>query len=220
MIVERENGDREVQSAANTGPSRRMPGQGATSLRRQADTIRRQEAGPVHASPTKARRMPRPGRHLEKAADGKVVGRARSRRSSASAIRRAPFTTSTLQQEASRKLGFTAQRPCASPSNCTKASISAAARSVSSPTCAPTRSTWRRRRWTRSAALITARYGKDNLPDRPDVYQDQGQERPGGPRGDPPNVRANCPSRSRSVLERRAVRSSMNSSGSVRWPAR
>jgi len=31
-----------------------------------------------------------------------------------------PFTTSTLQQEASRKLGFSAKKPCPQPRNCTK----------------------------------------------------------------------------------------------------
>jgi DNA topoisomerase I len=33
-----------------------------------------------------------------------------------------PFTTSTLQQEAARKLGFSRRRPCGSPSSCTRAS--------------------------------------------------------------------------------------------------
>jgi len=36
-----------------------------------------------------------------------------------------PFTTSTLQQEASRKLGFSAKKPCPRPRSCTKGWISA-----------------------------------------------------------------------------------------------
>ena len=48
-----------------------------------------------------------------------------------------PFTTSTLQQEAARKLGFSAQTHHARwRSSCTRASIPARARSASSPTCA------------------------------------------------------------------------------------
>ena len=64
----------------------------------------------------------------------------------------APFTTSTLQQEASRKLGLAPARPCASRSASTRASTSAARPSASSPTCAPTASTWRPRRSRRHAA--------------------------------------------------------------------
>ena len=50
----------------------------------------------------------------------------------------APFMTSTLQQEASRKLRFSAQHRCASRSACTRA--------ATSPICAPTRPRCRRPR--------------------------------------------------------------------------
>ena len=50
----------------------------------------------------------------------------------------APFMTSTLQQEASRKLRFSRRRRCASPSGST--------RTATSPTCAPTRRRCPRRR--------------------------------------------------------------------------
>jgi DNA topoisomerase I len=49
-----------------------------------------------------------------------------------------PFTTSTLQQEANRKLRFTARRTMRRPSACT--------RRATSPTCAPTRPLCRRGR--------------------------------------------------------------------------
>ena len=57
-----------------------------------------------------------------------------------------PFTTSTLQQEASRRFGFSAKRTMARRAAALRrACQSAAARSGSSPTCAPTRPTSPRR---------------------------------------------------------------------------
>jgi DNA topoisomerase I len=56
-----------------------------------------------------------------------------------------PFTTSTLQQEASRKLGCRPAAPCRSRRSSTRASTSAARPSASSPTCAPTACRWRPR---------------------------------------------------------------------------
>ena len=49
-----------------------------------------------------------------------------------------PFMTSTLQQEAGRKLRWSSRSPCGWPSGCT--------RTATSPTCAPTRRTCPRRR--------------------------------------------------------------------------
>ena len=50
-----------------------------------------------------------------------------------------PFTTSTLQQEASRKLNMTPRAPCPSPSSSTRAWTSRArGPSASSPICVPT----------------------------------------------------------------------------------
>ena len=67
------------------------------------------------------------------------------------------------------------------PSGCT--------RTATSPTCAPTP------RRCREAALSAARsqarelYGDDYVPQAPRALRAQGQERPGGPRGDPPGRR-------------------------------
>ena len=57
-----------------------------------------------------------------------------------------PFTTSTLQQEASRKLGFRRAGRCRSRRSYTRALTLAARRSASSPTCEPTACRSRKRR--------------------------------------------------------------------------
>ncbi len=62
-----------------------------------------------------------------------------------------PFRTSTLQQEASRKLGFSSSRTMQLASASTRASTSAAKPWASSPTCEPMAWTWRRRPWPRPA---------------------------------------------------------------------
>jgi len=62
-----------------------------------------------------------------------------------------PFTTSTMQQEASRKLGLRPRSRCAWRSVFTKASRSTARPPASSPICAPTASTSRRKRFPISA---------------------------------------------------------------------
>ncbi len=51
----------------------------------------------------------------------------------------APFTTSTLQQEASRKLGFTTQKPCVWHSSCMKVWMLVKARQDLLPICVPIR---------------------------------------------------------------------------------
>ena len=74
----------------------------------EADRIRRQEGGAVQLH-QRSRRRARPRPRSNKAADGKLtvdtIDRKQRRRNPAP-----PFTTSTLQQEAARKLGFSAQR--------------------------------------------------------------------------------------------------------------
>jgi DNA topoisomerase-1 len=69
------------------------------------------------------------------------------------AVRRnpyAPFTTSTLQQEASRKLGFSAKHTMQVAQRSTRASRSTAMSPASSPTCGPTASPSSPRRSTPS----------------------------------------------------------------------
>ena len=94
----------------------------------------------------------------------------------------APFRTTTLQQEASRKLGMSALgRRCRWRSGST--------RTASSPTCAPTPRRCRAARSTRPGRRSRELYGAEYLPDAPRTYASQGQERPGGARGDPPGRR-------------------------------
>ena len=62
-----------------------------------------------------------------------------------------PFTTSTLQQEASRKLGFSPKRTMSIAQRCTRAPRRPTATSASSPTCEPTRPRSPGWRWARRA---------------------------------------------------------------------
>ncbi len=105
----------------------------------------------------------------------------------------APFRTTTLQQEASRKLGMSAS-----------GTMSVAQRLYENGfiTYMRTDSTT-----LSSAAVDAARsqvrelYGAEYLPDAPRTYASQGQERPGGARGDPP-VRRALPDAGRDRAER------------------
>ena len=90
-------------------------------VHRAAVASRRQEARPVRPAERGAGRCARSG--WSRPAGFTV---ARSRRSESGATASAPFTTSTLQQEASRKLGFGAQPTMRSRSGSTRASISTA----------------------------------------------------------------------------------------------
>jgi DNA topoisomerase IA len=120
----------------------------------------------------------------------------------------APFTTSTLQQEASRKLGFTAQRTMRVAQQLYEGSTSASG-AVGLITYMRTDSVnLARRRSTSCASFIAER-----LRQRPAAaaapVQDQGQERPGGARGDPPDLGRTPPTTSR-------VTSTRTSSSSTR----
>ena len=60
---------------------------------------------------------------------------------------------------------------------------------ATSPTCEPTAPTCRSRRSPRRAAAIREQYGEEYLPAEPRVVPQQGEERAGGARGDPPRRR-------------------------------
>ena len=114
--------------------------------------------------------------------------RCRSRRSRPSAIPYPPFTTSTLQQDASSQARLLGHRaPCRSRSGSTKASTSAARPSASSPICEPTACRWRPRRSTPRAARSSSEFGARLPAGEAAPLSDQGQERPGSARGDPPD---------------------------------
>ena len=85
--------------------------------------------------------------------------------------------------------------PCGSPSASTRASTSAARPSASSPICAPTASRWRTRRSSTIRKLIGAEYGKPLRAGGAAPLPDQGEERPGSPRGDPPDRPVAAPAR-------------------------
>ena len=62
----------------------------------------------------------------------------------------------------------------------------ACTRTATSRTCEPTRRTWRRWRSTPPATWCAPNMAASTCPTAPRVYQLEGQERPGSPRGDPP----------------------------------
>ena len=96
----------------------------------------------------------------------------------------APFMTSTLQQEASRKLRFSCRRRCGSPSGCT--------RTATSPICVPTRRRCRASAITGCARRRAGHLRRRQRRRRAAAVHPQGQERAGGARGDPP-VRRHLP---------------------------
>ena len=105
-----------------------------------------------------------------------------------------------------RKLGFSAQRTMRSRSSCTKASISAKARSASSPTCVPTRVKLAQEAVDRDPRTIERLYGKEECRGGAARLQDQVQERAGSARGDPSDDSAAIvPAEHREVARRRPV---------------
>ena len=100
-----------------------------------------------------------------------------------------PFTTSTLQQEASRKLGFCPKRTMSVAQRLYEGvDRSTASRSASSPTCGPTRSRSRRRRCGEARRVVVDRFGDAYGDAQGPPLQDEDPERPGGARGDPPDL--------------------------------
>ena len=99
-----------------------------------------------------------------------------------------PFITSTLQQEAGRKLRFTAQRTMAVAQQLYEGLSVGSEGSVGLITYMRTDSTQ-----VASSALsevrsyIGRRYGKEYLPEKPRSYQEPLQGRPGSPRGHSPH---------------------------------
>lgn len=89
----------------------------------------------------------------------------------------APFRTTTLQQEASRKLGFGAKATMQVAQKLYENGFITYMR-TDSTTLSDTAVSAAR-------AQVTQLYGADYLPEKPRVYMRQGEERPGGARGDP-----------------------------------
>ncbi len=107
---------------------------------------------------------------LNQAANGKLivakVEKKQRRRNPA-----APFTTSTLQQEASRKLGFTAQRTMRTAQQLYEG-VDIGGETVGLITYMRTDSvTLAQEALDEIRALIGERYGTDNLPDKPRLYK-------------------------------------------------
>ncbi len=100
----------------------------------------------------------------------------------------APFTTSTLQQEASRKLGFSAQRTMTVAQRLYEG-VDIGEGTVGLITYMRTDSvTLADEALTEMRAVIADRYGKDNLAGRAAPLHDEGEERAGSARGDPADL--------------------------------
>ncbi len=108
----------------------------------------------------------------------------------------APFRTTTMQQEAGRKLGFTAQRTMSVAQDLYEAGFITYMRTDSITLS--------------GSAIAAARdqvrqlFGPAYLPDQPRIYTSKSQERPGGTRGDPPR-RGNLPYAGPNWPDRRSV---------------
>ena len=125
----------------------------------------------------------------------------KSRRNRRGATPAAPFTTSTLQQEASRKLGLRAFARTMQLAQRLYEGIDDRRRNrwSSSPTCERTASTWRRRRLTADTPRDRRRNtASEYVPERAAQIHGEGEERAGGARGRAPDrPRRVCRSRSR-----------------------
>ena len=134
--------------------------------RREARGLARQEGpGPLDAGG---------GRRPRRAAARR--GATASRRSDRRSVKRTPappFTTSTLQQEAARKLGFSApQDDAARPAPVRgRRPARRGHRSASSPTCGPTRSTSPTRRCAELADVVKGQYGEEYALAEPRRYK-------------------------------------------------
>ena len=123
---------------------------------RGAARRRRRPARSRASTSARARRRKPSSRDLELATFARRQGRGEARQAP-SLCRRSPPRPCSRRPRASS--GSRRPRPCGSPSGSTRASRSAARPSASSPTCAPTASTWRPRRSRRPARVIGKEYG-------------------------------------------------------------
>ena len=126
-------------------------------------------------APRRGARAARSPTRCEDAPFTRPLGRARS---PTRAARRAPFMTSTLQQEASRKLRFSSQTTMRVAQRLYENGYITYMR-TDSTTLSDAGA--RPRPATRPREL----YGAEYVPDAPRRYEQQGQERAGGARGDP-----------------------------------
>ena len=157
---------------------------GRRAVHRAADPSRRQEARAVRPAERGSSRCARSSASRPAASTS-----ARSRRSASSATRTPPFTTSTLQQEASRKLGFGAQQTMRLAQQLYEG-VDIDGETIGLITYMRTDGVQMAREAI--AAIrdhVAASYGGNYLPPAPREYQSQDQERPGGARGDPPDRR-------------------------------
>ena len=140
-------GDREIRRRANTGRSRRRWRPRATRPSRRASpapTARRSSASTSAPAP---RRKPSPAIWKTRPSTSPM-----SRPSPRGAIRRRPSPPRPCSRRPRASSASRRRTPCGWPSASMRASTSAARPSASSPICAPTASTWRRRRSPPSAA--------------------------------------------------------------------
>ena len=141
--------DRGLQARANTGRSRpsspTAAGERFTARLTQLDGKRLDKIRPRQRGegPRRRRRDPAPA---------ELHASPRSRRSRSAATRRRPSPPRPCSRKPRASSASAPAAPCASPSGSTRASISAARRSASSPICAPTASPSSPRRSPRRAS--------------------------------------------------------------------
>ena len=114
-------------------------------------------------------------------------GRHRSRPSPPSAIRRRRSPPRPCSRRRAASSALRRPTPCASRSGSTKASTSAARPSASSPICAPTACDIAPEAIAAARSVIGTDYGSRYVPVLAAPVPDQGEERAGGARGDPPD---------------------------------
>ncbi len=182
-------------SRANTGRWSRRSRRRATRPSKRASsapTARRSSASTSAPAP-----RPKPSSAtLETAQFSRRLGRGEARQAQS---RRRPSPPRPCSR---RRAASSASRPrtrCGSRSGSMKASTSAARPSASSPICAPTACRSRPRRSPRSRSVIGRTTASDYVPDAPRALPDQGQERAGSARSDPPDRRRPPPARRRQI---------------------
>ena len=160
--------DREIRRQGILVDRRRRSRRRATKPSKRASsapTARRSSAS------TSARaRRPKPSRAIWRTPASPSP---RSRPSPRGAIRRRPSPPRPCSRKRAASSASRRRTPCGSRSGSTKASRSAARPSASSPICAPTASTWRRKRSATSAPCSARNYGKEYVPASPRDYHNK-----------------------------------------------